>query len=114
MPFSTGLLLGKINKGGRYVGQGMSATSIYASVIEYAERLSLALKPHDLRRTYGKLAHQGGAKIEQIQFSYRHASLSTTERYLGIDQDRSAGRAPRSLGTFRAAGKDVNFRWGCA
>jgi hypothetical protein len=29
MPFSTGLLLGKINKGGRYVGQGMSATSIY-------------------------------------------------------------------------------------
>jgi integrase/recombinase XerD len=87
MPFSTGLLLGKINKGGRYVGQGMAATSIYGVVSEYAEKLSITLKPHDLRRTYGKLAHQGGAKIEQIQFSYGHASLTTTERYLGIAQD---------------------------
>ncbi len=87
MPFSTGLVLGKVNKGGRYVGQGMSAASIYGVVIEYAEKLSLELKPHDLRRTYGKLAHKGGAKIEQIQLSYGHASLTTTERYLGIDQD---------------------------
>ena len=50
MPFSTGLLLGKINKGGRFVGQGMSAASIYGVVSEYAEKLALALKPHDLRR----------------------------------------------------------------
>ena len=87
MPFAAGLLLGKINKGGRFVGQGMSAASIYGVVSEYAEKLALELKPHDLRRTYGKLAHKGGAKIEQIQISYGHASLTTTERYLGIDQD---------------------------
>ena len=87
MPFAAGLLLGKINKGGRFVGQGMSAASIYGVVSEYAEKLALALKPHDLRRTYGKLAHKGGAKIEQIQLSYGHASLTTTERYLSIDQD---------------------------
>jgi integrase/recombinase XerD len=87
MPFAAGSLLGKINKGGRFVGQGMSAASIYGVVSEYAEKLALALKPHDLRRTYGKLAHKGGAKIEQIQLSYGHASLTTTERYLSIDQD---------------------------
>jgi integrase/recombinase XerD len=87
MPFATGLLLDKINKGGRFVGQGMSAASIYGVVSEYAEKLALELKPHDLRRTYGKLAHKGGARIEQIQLSYGHASLTTTERYLGVDQD---------------------------
>jgi site-specific recombinase XerD len=87
MPFSTGLLLGKVNKGGRFVGQGMSAAAIYGVVLEYAKQLALPLKPHDLRRTYGKLAHKGGARIEQIQLSYGHASLTTTERYLGIDQD---------------------------
>ncbi len=87
MPFSSGLLLGKINKGRRFVGQGMSAASIYGLVLAYARQLRLQLKPHDLRRTYGKLAHKGGAKIEQIQLSYGHASLTTTERYLGIDQD---------------------------
>jgi integrase len=87
VPFSTGLLLGKINKGGRFVGQGMSAAAIYGVVLGYAEQLSLDLTPHDLRRTYGKLAHKGGARIEQIQLSYGHASLTTTERYLGIDQD---------------------------
>jgi len=40
-----------------------------------------------LRRTFGKLAHQGGARIEQIQRSYGHATIQTTERYLGVEQD---------------------------
>ena len=43
--------------------------------------------PHDLRRTYAKLAHKGGAKLDQIQLSLGHASLTTTERYLGVHQD---------------------------
>ena len=82
-----GLVLGKANKGGRFEGQGMTAAAIYAVVLGYAERLGVAFQAHDLRRTYGKLAHKGGARIEQIQLSYGHASLTTTERYLGIDQD---------------------------
>jgi len=49
--------------------------------------LKVTVKPHDLRRTFGKLAHKGGARIEQIQRSYGHASIQTTEKYLGIDQD---------------------------
>jgi integrase len=64
-----------------------SPSSIYALVVSYSEQLGLDFAPHDLRRTYGKLAHKGGAKIEQIQLSYGHASLTTTERYLGVEQD---------------------------
>jgi hypothetical protein len=33
------------------------------------------------------LAHQGKAALEQIQLSLGHASIQTTERYLGIKQD---------------------------
>jgi len=87
MPYDSGRLLGCVNKGGRFVGQGMSASSIYSLVVSYAEKLGVEFAPHDLRRTYGKLAHKGGAKIEQIQLSYGHASLTTTERYLGVTQD---------------------------
>jgi integrase len=76
----------------------MSAPSIYAVVMEYAERLGIEFRPHDLRRTYGKLAHKGGAKIEQIQLSYGHASLTTTERYLGkVSEFRTQERGDAEL-----------------
>ena len=42
---------------------------------------------HDLRRTFAKLAHKGGAGLDQIQLSLGHASIKTTERYVGIAQD---------------------------
>jgi site-specific recombinase XerD len=45
-----------------------------------------ALAPHDLRRTFAKLAHTGGAALDQIQLTLGHASLVTTELYLGVDQ----------------------------
>lgn len=45
------------------------------------------VNPHDLRRTYAKLARQAGAPLEQIQLSLGHASLATTERYLGSRLD---------------------------
>ncbi len=86
-PYTQGLLLGKVNKGGRFVGQGMTAPAIYGVVLRYEKRLQVDVKPHDLRRTFGKLAHKGGARIEQIQRSYGHASIQTTERYLGVEQD---------------------------
>ena len=34
-----------------------------------------------------KLAHKGRAPIEQIQTALGHASIQTTERYLGVEQD---------------------------
>ena len=45
------------------------------------------IAPHDLRRTYAKLARDAGAPLEQIQLSLGHASLATTERYLGSRLD---------------------------
>ncbi len=52
-----------------------------------AAAAGLAVRPHDLRRTFAKLAHKGGASIDQIQLSLGHSSVQTTERYLGVDQD---------------------------
>lgn len=66
---------------------GITAATIYDVVCFYAAQLGIDAKPHDLRRTFAKLAHQGGAALEQIQLSLGHSSIQTTERYLGIGQD---------------------------
>ena len=60
-----------------------------AIAVSYGNKLGLGIAPHDLRRTYAKLAHKGHSPIEQIQMSLGHASIQTTERYLGIEQDLS-------------------------
>jgi site-specific recombinase XerD len=85
--FSAGLVLGIVNKGDRITGQGISAQAIYEIVEAYGNQLGVALAPHDVRRTFAKLAHKGRAPIEQIQISLGHASIQTTERYLGVEQD---------------------------
>jgi integrase len=85
--FSAGLVLGAVNKGDRITGQGMSAQSIYEVVEAYGNELGASLAPHDVRRTFAKLAHKGRAPLEQIQISLGHASIQTTERYLGVEQN---------------------------
>lgn len=85
--YQSGPVLGCVNKGDRITGQGMNAQSIYKVVEGYGAKLGTALAPHDLRRTFAKLAHKGRAPIEQIQISLGHASVQTTERYLGVQQD---------------------------
>ena len=57
------------------------------TVVAYGRRIGVEITPHDLRRTFAKLAHQGRAPLEQIQLSLGHASIQTTERYLGVRQD---------------------------
>jgi site-specific recombinase XerD len=85
--FAAGLVLGAVNKGDRITGQGMSPQSIYEVVGAYGNELGVAIAPHDVRRTFAKLAHKGRAPLEQIQISLGHASIQTTERYLGLEQD---------------------------
>ena len=70
-------------KGDRLTGTLTDVTGIWRCVEKYSHDVA----PHDLRRTYAKLAHKGGAKLDQIQLSLGHASLTTTERYLGVRQD---------------------------
>ena len=76
-----------VNKGGRIVGESMTAQAVYETVARYARLLGVELAPHDLRRTFAKLAHRSQAPLEQIQLSLGHASIQTTERYLGVQQD---------------------------
>jgi integrase len=45
------------------------------------------LAPHDMRRTCAKLGRKRGGDLEQIKFLLGHASIQTTERYLGAERD---------------------------
>jgi site-specific recombinase XerD len=68
-------------------GENMTPQAIRDVVVVYGEELGLSVAPHDLRRTFARLAHMGGAGLDQIQLSLGHASIQTTERYLGVEQD---------------------------
>jgi integrase len=85
---SDGLVFRAINKGDRVVGDGITPQAIYHIIVGYAGALEKkGVAPHDLRRTFAKLAHKGGAAIDQIQLSLGHESIQTTEEYLGVEQD---------------------------
>lgn len=84
---AAGPLFRAVSKGGRVAARAMTAQALYYVVAGHAATLGLPIGPHDLRRTFGKLAHKGGSPLEQIQLSYGHASLTTTERYLGVKMD---------------------------
>jgi site-specific recombinase XerD len=84
---SSGRILHSINKGDRLTHAGMTPQSVFTTVQAYARQLGIQAAPHDLRRTFAKLAHKGRAALEQIQLSLGHATILTTERYLGVRQD---------------------------
>lgn len=84
---TSGRVFRPINKADVINGKSMTSQAIYEVIKTYGCRLQLAIAPHDLRRTFAKLAHDNGAPVEQIQYSLGHGSLTTTERYLGIKQD---------------------------
>ena len=71
------------------VGPALTAQAVYLIVKEYARQVGVAIAPHDLRRTFAKLAHRGQSPVEQIQLSLGHESILTTERYLGVRQSLS-------------------------
>jgi site-specific recombinase XerD len=78
----------RVNKGGNLMGERLTEQAIYNIVVGYAEKLEKqGIAPHDLRRTFAKLAHKGGSPIDQIQLSLGHDSIQTTEKYLGVEQD---------------------------
>ena len=84
----TGRLFISIKKSGNITGQSMTPQAIRDVVNYYGKQIGIDnLAAHDLRRTYAKLAKNGGAGLDQIQLSLGHASIQTTERYLGIAQD---------------------------
>lgn len=83
-----GFVFRAVNKGDNTMGDGITPQAIRNIVAGYAEQLKHAgVAPHDLRRTFAKLAYKGGAALDQIQLSLGHESIQTTEDYLGVEQD---------------------------
>jgi integrase len=82
-----GRVLRSMNRHGRITGDSMSAQAVLDLTADYGDSLDVALRPHDLRRTCAKLCRASGGELEQIQLLLGHASVQTTERYLGTQQD---------------------------
>jgi len=85
--FNTGIMFRSIRRGDHLSGDSMTDQAIQDVVKQYAKAAGFGIAAHDLRRTFAKLAHKGGSGVDQIQLSLGHASMQTTERYLGISQD---------------------------
>lgn len=85
---TSGLVFQSIHKGGFIKHESMTPQAIRDVVKYYGEEIGLPeLAAHDLRRTFAKLAHKGGAGLDQIQLTLGHASIKTTEKYLGVSQN---------------------------
>lgn len=83
---NAGRLFRAITQKGELAGEGLTAQAVYLIVRGYAGQLGMRVAPHDLRRTFAKLAHRGRSPLEQIQLSLGHQSILTTEHYLGVRQ----------------------------
>src|SRR3989442_2878243 len=85
---STGALFRRVSRPGKIWGEGLTPKAIWHIVKAAAKRAGIEnLAPHDLRRTCARLCHLAGGELEQIQFLLGHASVQTTEHYLGCKQN---------------------------
>ena len=83
-----GRIFRAVARTGKVWGRGISQNVVWYVVKTCCERAGLQhIAPHDLRRTCAKLCHSSGGELEQIQFLLGHASVQTTERYLGCKQN---------------------------
>ena len=85
---SSGTVFRAIDKAGRIWRSGITAMVVWRVVLKYAQQVGIPkLAPHDLRRTCAKLCRAAGGDLEQIQLLLGHASIQTTEQYLGTRQN---------------------------
>ena len=83
-----GKIFRRVARLGKVWGGSLSQNVVWYVVRTCCERAGLEhIAPHDLRRTCAKLCHDSGGELEQIQFLLGHASVQTTERYLGCKQN---------------------------
>jgi site-specific recombinase XerD len=84
---TSGRVFRPVNKTDKVAGDSLTAQAVWNIVEAYAALSGFDIAPHDLRRTFAKLARAGGAEYDQIQFSLGHSSVKTTEGYVGQSQD---------------------------
>jgi integrase len=83
-----GYVFRPVNRAGKAQGGGLSEKVVWQLLQGYAAAAGVpGIAPHDLRRTCAKLCRAAGGELEQIQLLLGHASVQTTERYLGTKQD---------------------------
>ena len=69
-------------------GERMTEKVVWQLLRPYALAAGVpGIAPHDLRRSCAKMCRAAGGELEQIQLLLGHASVQTTERYLGTKQD---------------------------
>ena len=71
----------------------MSRRTLFDVVRRHGRAIGVRISPTDLRRTFARLALQGGAPLAQISMSLGHATIRGTQVYLGIRQDLARGPA---------------------
>jgi integrase len=77
-----------VNRAGCVTGERLGEKVVWQMLRRYAAEVGVpGIAPHDLRRTCAKLCRAAGGELEQIQLLLGHASVQTTERYLGTKQD---------------------------
>jgi site-specific recombinase XerD len=83
-----GFVFRPVNRGGQAQAAGLSEKVVWQLLQGYATASGVpGIAPHDLRRTCAKMCRAAGGELEQIQLLLGHASVQTTERYLGTKQD---------------------------
>src|SRR5260370_9653582 len=82
-----GAIFRRVSRQEKVRGEGLTPKAIWHIVKAAAKRADIKnLDPHDLRRTCARLCHSAGGELEQIQFLLGHASVQTTDHYLGCKQ----------------------------
>ena len=85
-----GMIFRRVSRLGKVWGDAITPKAIWHVVKAAAKRAGIKhLAPHDLRRTCARLCHLAGGELQQIQFLLGHASVQTTEQYLGCKQNLS-------------------------
>jgi len=83
-----GHVLRPVGRGDRVLGDRMTEKVVWQLLQPYARAAGVpGIAPHDLRRSCAKMCRAAGGELEQIQLLLGHASVQTTERYLGTKQD---------------------------
>src|ERR1700692_2427767 len=83
-----GHVLRPMNRADQAYGERMSEKVGWQLLQPYPTAAGIpGIAPHDLRRSCAKMCRAAGGELEQIQVLLGHASVQTTERYLGTKQD---------------------------
>ena len=83
-----GHLFRPVSRADRVMGERLGEKVVWLMLRQYADSAGVpGIAPHDARRTCAKLCRAAGGELEQIQLLLGHASVQTTERYLGTKQD---------------------------